>query len=204
MVTIRDNREVAVRIISVANSVTGAERGAIFLTDGETGRLSLRAAKNLTRESLESPGFAGSLELIEQAFDTGKVRFWEFASDQPEAPSSQETIRSCICVPLSLRDQVIGVLYHDNRLFKSAFREEDLDILGYFAAQAAIAMDNAMAYETLRKMYQKQVEEKQYLQEQHLESLHFEEIVGESPAIRPRLRPYRLGVRDGRHRTHIG
>jgi len=184
MVTIRDNREVAVRIISLANSVTGAERGAIFLTDGETGRLTLRAAKNLTRESLESPGFAGSLELIEQTFRTGKVRFLEFESNKAETPSSEETIRSCICVPLSLRDQVIGVLYHDNRLFKSAFRQEDLDILGYFAAQAAIAMDNAMAYETLREMYQKQVEEKQYLEEQHLESLHFEEIVGESPAIR--------------------
>ncbi|MBU1276174.1 MAG: sigma 54-interacting transcriptional regulator [Proteobacteria bacterium] len=184
MVTIRDNREVAVRIISLANSVTGAERGAIFLADGETGRLNLRAAKNLTRESLESHGFAGSMDLIEQTFRTGKVRFLEFESNKPESLSSEETIRSCICVPLSLREQVIGVLYHDNRLFKSAFRQEDLDILGYFAAQAAIAMDNAMAYETLREMYQKQVEEKQYLEEQHLESLHFEEIVGESPAIR--------------------
>ncbi|MCF8032373.1 MAG: sigma 54-interacting transcriptional regulator [Desulfarculaceae bacterium] len=183
MVTIRDNREVAVRIISLANSVTGAERGAIFLTDGETGRLSLRAAKNLTRESLESPGFAASLDLIEQTFRAGKVRFLEFEPNQPDTPSLEETIRSCICVPLCLRDQVIGVLYHDNRLFKSAFRQEDLDILGYFAAQAAIAMDNAMAYETLREMYQKQVEEKQYLEEQHLETLHFEEIVGESPAM---------------------
>ena len=184
MVTIRDNREVAVRIISVANSVTGAERGAIFMTDGEGGRLQLRAAKNLTRESLESPGFARSMERIEQTLRTGKVCYQEFASDRQEALSTRETIRSCICVPLGLRDQVIGVLYHDNRLFKSAFHEEDLDILGYFAAQAAIAMDNAMAYETLRELYQKQVEEKQYLQEQHMESLHFEEIVGETSAIR--------------------
>ncbi len=184
MVTIRDNREVAIKIISVANSVTGAERGAIFLMDGETGRLKLRAAKNLTWESLENPCFAQSMELIEKTFQTGKGNFLELEANKQGAACSQETIRSCICAPMCLRDQVIGVLYHDNRLFESAFKEDDLDILGYFAAQAAIAMDNAKAYESLREMYQKQVEEKQYFEEQHLESLHFEEIVGKTPAIR--------------------
>ena len=184
MVTIRDNRELAIKIISVANNVTGAERGAIFVMDQKTNSLKLRAAKNLTWESLENPGFAQSMALIQQTFSSGKGSFLELESSKQGVPPSQETIRSCICAPMCLRDQVIGVLYHDNRLFESAFREEDLDILGYFAAQAAIAMDNATAYESLRKMYQKQVEEKQYFEEQHLESLHFEEIVGKTPAIR--------------------
>ena len=85
---------------------------------------------------------------------------------------------------MTLRDEVIGVLYHDNRLFRSAFDENDLEVLDYFAAQAAIAMDNARAYETLQNMYQRQKEEKQYFEEQFLESLDFEDIVGKSAAIR--------------------
>ncbi|MBU2549352.1 MAG: sigma 54-interacting transcriptional regulator [Proteobacteria bacterium] len=184
MVTIRDNREVAVRIISAVNRVTGAERGAMFLRDGQKERLTLRAAKNLTPESLAAPDFQAPMNIIEQTFRSGRGRVLELDPVRADASPAREAIRSCVCVPMTLRNQVIGVLYHDNRLFRSAFREDDLEILGYFAAQAAIAMDNAQAYEILQEMFRRQREEKQYFEEQYLESLNFEDIVGKSPAIR--------------------
>ena len=84
---------------------------------------------------------------------------------------------------MTLRNKVVGVLYHDNRFFQSVFRKEDLEILGYFAAQAAIAMENAQAYDFLQQTVKKQKEEKQYFEEQYLESLNFEDIIGKSRAI---------------------
>ena len=84
---------------------------------------------------------------------------------------------------MKIRDEVVGVLYHDNHLIGSNFREEDLEILEYFSALAAIAMDNAEAYEKIQHLNQKLAEEKQYYQEQHLECVHFEEIIGKSKAI---------------------
>jgi GAF domain-containing protein len=47
------------------------------------------------------------------------------------------------------RDKMVGVLYHDNRLLSSAFKESDLKLLSYFASQAAFAMDNVKAYEEI-------------------------------------------------------
>jgi transcriptional regulator with GAF, ATPase, and Fis domain len=83
-----------------------------------------------------------------------------------------------------LRDKVVGVLYHDNRLLSSAFRESDLELLAYFAALAAFAMDNARAYEEIQRLNQKLEEEKLYYEEQHLQNLHFEDIIGKSPTIK--------------------
>ncbi len=183
MVTIRDNREVAVRIVSAANSVTGAERGAMFLVDESEKSLTLRAAKNLTAENMTSPDFAVPMNIIEQTFQSGRSLVLDLESNRNDVPN-QKTIRSCICVPMTLRNKVVGVLYHDNRFFQSVFQEKDLEILGYFAAQAAIAMENSQAYEILQKTVQKQKEEKEYFEEQYLESLNFEDMVGKSRAIR--------------------
>jgi transcriptional regulator with GAF, ATPase, and Fis domain len=82
-----------------------------------------------------------------------------------------------------LRDQVVGILYHDNRLLKNAFKESDLKLLAYFAAQAAIAMDNARAYEEINRLNCKLTEEKLYYEEENLQHTHFEDFIGESPAI---------------------
>ena len=84
---------------------------------------------------------------------------------------------------MKIRGKVTGVLYHDNRLFFSVFEKRDMDILNYFAAQAAIALDNARAWEALSSMYDQQQREKQYYKDQYLESIHFEELIGKSPAL---------------------
>lgn len=182
MVTLRDNREVAVRIVSAANSVTGAERGAMFLLDESGKDLTLRAAINLTRENLTSPDFSFSMRIIKKTFNSGRSFVLDLESKKTDIPVPT-TIRSVICVPMTLRNKIIGVLYHDNRFFQSVFRKEDLEVLGYFAAQAAIAMENAQAYDFLQQTVKKQQEEKQYLEEQYLESLNFEDIIGKSRAV---------------------
>jgi transcriptional regulator with GAF, ATPase, and Fis domain len=187
LVTIKENRELVKRIISTAIAITGAERGAIFLADpkgsGSRADLTLRASKNLTQEDVDGPSFSASLEVIRQTAITGEGRIVRKRSEGESVPPSRGSIRACICVPMKRRDEVVGVLYHDNRLLGSSFRESDLEILGYFSALATIAMDNAEAYEEIRNLNERLAEEKQYYQEQHLESAHFEEIVGKSRAI---------------------
>jgi formate hydrogenlyase transcriptional activator len=178
VVTIRDNKDLVQNIISTVNLVTGAERGAIFLQeDGTTGlKLHLRASKNLTSHDVMQPTFKASMKLIEEVSQSGKGRI--------SRSSSKDNISSCICVPMILKDRVMGVLYHDNRLFRNAFQESDLELLDHFAAQAAFALENLRAYEEIERLNQKLSEEKRYYEEQHLEKAHFEEIIGQSPAIK--------------------
>jgi transcriptional regulator with GAF, ATPase, and Fis domain len=186
VVTIREYKDLVQRIISTVNGITGAERGAIFLLDTETEapRLVLRASKNLTPDQMEHPGFSSSMQLIEEVAREGRGRVMGINSQEASGTTAAEAIRSRICVPMILRDKTVGVLYHDNRLLSSAFKETDLEVLSYFAALAAFALDNAKAYEEITRLNTKLSEENRYYKEEHLLNLHFEDIVGESPSIR--------------------
>jgi formate hydrogenlyase transcriptional activator len=186
VVTIRDNKEVAQHILSTGNRLTGAERGAIFLLETDTSppKLKLRASRNLTAEQISHPSFSSSMKMIEEVALAVKGHIFEMSSTDHLHSSSMENIRSRICVPMIFKGKTKGVLYHDNRLLSSIFRESDLELLAHFAALAAFALDNASAYEEIQRLNQKLGEEKLYFEEQHLKTLHFEEIVGESSAIK--------------------
>ncbi|MBI5250986.1 MAG: sigma 54-interacting transcriptional regulator, partial [Desulfomonile tiedjei] len=186
VVTIREFKDLVQHIISTVNGITRAERGAIFLfTDGsDPPKLILRASKNLTQEQVEHPYFASSMKMIEEAAEKGQGLVMGINSEESAATFSPEIIRSRICVPMILREKTVGVLYHDNRLLSSAFKESDLELLSYFAALAAFALDNARAYEEIKRLNTKLSEENLYYKEEHLQNLHFEDIVGESPGIR--------------------
>jgi formate hydrogenlyase transcriptional activator len=186
VVTIRDNKDLVQGIISTVNRITGAERGAIFLLEDHTNppKLLLRASKTLTSDQIKHAGFASSMEMIEEVARAGKGRILGIGLQKKQEILDREIIRSRICVPMILRGTTVGVLYHDNRLLSSAFKESDLELLSYFAALAAFALDNARAYEEINRLNWNLNEENLYYKEEHLQNLHFEDIVGESPAIR--------------------
>lgn len=61
--------------------------------------------------------------------------------------------RNLIGVPMTIRDEVIGVVEVVNRRSNRHFTEEDLSILESIAAQAAVAIDNAQLYQKLESSY---------------------------------------------------
>ncbi|MCP4756136.1 MAG: GAF domain-containing protein [Proteobacteria bacterium] len=184
LATIRDGKSLVGRIISTANRFTGAERGAIFLVEKDPDRIVLRASKNLTSEDIASPNFNDSMKVIMETSRSGEGRETAFDSAAEKKQPAGDFVGSCICVPMILRNNAFGVLYHDHLDSKKGFKSADLEVLNYFAAQAAIAMDNAQAYKTLEEVVEKQKEEKRYYREQYLENLSFDDIVGKSPAIK--------------------
>ena len=185
VVEIRDIKKVAQRILSAVIKITGAERGAVFLFPVESQRdeIELLAATNLTREDMEKPDFELSIQIIRETAKSGRERMDTVEGSQDQGVRN-DAIKSRICVPLLLRGRTIGVLYHDNRLFQSTFKKQDLKILSYFASLAAISLDNAQAYEKIRSLNRRLYEEKNYLEEQQLEHLQFDDFVAVSPAIK--------------------
>ncbi len=63
-------------------------------------------------------------------------------------------LRSILCVPLKVKDDLIGVIYVDNKARAGIFRQEDMILLAAFADQAAVALDNARLIEDLQKSNQ--------------------------------------------------
>ena len=185
VVTIKDDKELIQHILVTANRLTGAERAAIFLHDqqAEQERFNLRGSKNLTYEQINHPSFRSSMDLINEVIVEGKGHIVGAQADAGALDRKEDTILSRICVPMTLRNKVVGVLYHDNRLLSSVFEESDLGLLSYFAAQAAFAIDNARAYKEIKRLNQKLTQEKIYFEEQQVKRLHFDEIVGDSPPM---------------------
>jgi formate hydrogenlyase transcriptional activator len=96
-------------------------------------------------------------------------------------------VRTVCCFPLVNRGRKLGALGLAS-LTEDGFPPNDLDLLSQIAAQLAIAVDNARAYDEIAKLKDRLAKEKLYLEEE-LQSVHnFGEIVGHSPALRQVLK----------------
>lgn len=62
-------------------------------------------------------------------------------------------IKSLICVPLAVRDEIIGTMSVVNKVDQSTYYSEDMDWLTTIAAQASFAIKNAKLHEEQQKVY---------------------------------------------------
>ena len=144
-----DRNELLNSILNNARSVLpGAQRGSVHLFDEQAQRLQLEVYTHqypytaVTALSLKpGEGIAGSV------FESGEPLVVNDARldprykpiDHPEVPLH----RAMICVPLRLKEQVIGSLCLSNIDLAGVFHEDDLTVLSAFADQATIAIENA-------------------------------------------------------------
>ncbi|MDQ3815511.1 MAG: CHASE2 domain-containing protein [Armatimonadota bacterium] len=63
----------------------------------------------------------------------------------------QFTTKSILCVPLRVRDKMLGVIEVINRLDGSPFTEDDVELLSAVANQAAVVLENSRLYEMLNE-----------------------------------------------------
>jgi signal transduction histidine kinase len=138
------------QVMDAVIQLTGAERGAVMLFDEAAGGLDLRAARNLERESLSKKEMEYSRTVVETVARTGKAVLTTNAQTDPRFSEQrsvmQFSLRSVLCVPLKVKDRILGVIYADNRARTGLFSERDRDLLAAFAVQAAIAIENARLY----------------------------------------------------------
>lgn len=134
--------------------LTQAERGFLMLRD-DSGQMSTRIARNWEQESLNESKYAVSRTVIQRVIETGEAILTTNAQEDPRFGRQESIIafnlRSILCVPLKVKNDLIGVIYTDNRIRSGIFTESERDLLGAFANQAAIAIDNARLFASLRR-----------------------------------------------------
>ncbi len=147
-------REVLNRAMDIIIQVTNAERGFLMLAD-ERNRLTFQVARNMDRETIGSPTFQVSRSVIDHVAASGQPVVTTDAQHDPRFSDQDSVVslslRSILCTPLKARDRLIGVVYVDNRLHAGMFSHADLDALRAFADQAAIAIENARLFESVRQ-----------------------------------------------------
>ncbi len=63
--------------------------------------------------------------------------------------------KSILCVPLKIKERIIGVMEAINEVGRGYFVEEDREIFEAFASQAAIAIENARLFQNLKREKEK-------------------------------------------------
>jgi Nif-specific regulatory protein len=136
-------------------ALTGVDRA--FLLLAETNR-QLRIEKGFDRKlgHLDSnSNSAVSMTYARRALEDGKLQWIDETLDGEkfrEPGSSMESLhlKFIVCVPMvTIQAGTIGVLYLDSQRPESLMVPEDREILGAFATQAAVAIENARLHKDL-------------------------------------------------------
>lgn len=143
-----DLDEVLNRVMDEVIVVTRAERGFVMLHEADG--LSFRVARGIDQTTISDPAFQISRSVIERVASEGQPVLTSDAQTDVRFNMRQSVmilgLRSILCVPLKIKDKILGALYVDNRMQAGIFFESDLELLNAIAASAAIAIENARLY----------------------------------------------------------
>ena len=134
--------------------LTGAERGFLMLRDAH-GQMSTHMARNWEQESINVTELTVSRTIIQRVIESGEAILTTNAQEDPRFGGHDSIVaynlRSILCTPLKVKSELIGVIYADNRIRSGIFNEAERELLSVFANQAAIAIENARLFASVRR-----------------------------------------------------
>jgi transcriptional regulator with GAF, ATPase, and Fis domain len=132
--------------------VTRADKGFLILM--ENNELRIKVARNIARENIEDAVERVSDSIIAKVIQSKRPLIISDALDDPQFKSSESVVNlkllSIMCVPLTHRGDVFGLIYLGNDRLVNRFETETLDLLTIFASQASLLLQNAMLVNELR------------------------------------------------------
>ncbi len=142
-------------IVQAATELTATEACSIMLIDKHTGELRFAEATGGVTQDLKK--ITVPLENSIGGFVIRKRRPLLIRDVKNDPHWHGETMdfdtRSILGVPLSVRDEVIGVLEVINKISEEGFNEDDVQIATTLGSQAAIAIENARLMDELQHAY---------------------------------------------------
>ncbi|MBU0490694.1 MAG: GAF domain-containing sensor histidine kinase [Chloroflexi bacterium] len=143
-------------IMRLTSEVMEAEASSLWLIDEKAQELVFEYAHGGQREALRQyrmpmdQGIAGWVATHNEPVLSNNVSQDERFNQRVDVRTGYLT-HSILCVPLRIKGKAIGVLQVLNRLDDEGFTESDLNLLNILAAEAAISIENARLYRSLRE-----------------------------------------------------
>lgn len=130
-----------------------AERGFLMLKQPD-GIMKVEIARGIDQINLEEETFKVSLTIVNKVASTGDAILTTNAQEDPRFENQMSVaayqLRSILCAPLKIKDELIGVIYVDNRARSGIFQKKDLGLIRAFSDQAAVAINNAQLFDDLQ------------------------------------------------------
>jgi GAF domain-containing protein len=157
-VLVRQDQELLQSIVDAAAKIFGAAAASIALVDETQQQLVFKVATGAGKENvigLSIPldhGLAGYVAMTGQPISVRDVQ-QDARFNQDFASSTGYIPRSILATPLLVEDRVIGVMEVLDKIDAPSFGMRDMDLLGMFARQAAIAIHQLQQYNRLEEAF---------------------------------------------------
>jgi len=164
-----DLEPLLMNILQSAVDILTCEAGSLLLVDEVTEELVFRVVVSpvandlLNRRLPPGSGVVGKAVKTRQPIivnDVSRSAEWYSKTDQ----TTGFVTRALLVIPLIVKDRVIGVIEVINKRDGSPFTQDDEDLLSAFAAQSAVAIENARLYTLTDQALAARVEELSVMQ----------------------------------------
>ncbi|RJR27258.1 MAG: sigma-54-dependent Fis family transcriptional regulator [Candidatus Latescibacterota bacterium] len=181
-----DLDEVLEKIVDSTIHLADTDRGFLMLA-AESGALEFRIARDREKRSLAEDDFTVSRSIVNDVARSAEPLFISNILDYERFKDQKSVIdlnlQRAVCVPLTIGDSVIGVIYTDANRVSSVFAPEDMSVIGAFASQAAIAIENAKLHGKLVVSRESLAQENLQLREELSGRYQFSGIIGHSKTM---------------------
>jgi len=137
-------------VLDLAMEVTHADRGFLMMKDEETDELKVQVIRDTSGKISQS---SPSMSIARRAAIDGEPVLMS-DSDHDSKYGKRESvimqrIETAMCVPLQIKNEIIGSLYVDSKSETINFNEEDLEMFHSMASQAAMAIHNVRLHQRM-------------------------------------------------------
>lgn len=154
-----DKKKVLHEVLISSRKLLKAKKGSIMLLDKDKSELRIEVAYGLSRKIKQSArpklgeGIAGKVAL------EGQPRLMEKGIRVSDSKSEKEAreIPSAICVPVKIKEKIIGVINVSEHENGDNFTKASVDLLMMLANQAAIALENARLLQDLQELFDESI-----------------------------------------------
>jgi len=153
-----DHKEIRRRAMQAATQLMKAEAGSLLLVDEGKRQLHFEVALSDREEDIKmiplnfGEGIAGCVAQSGNPLIVNSPkkdhRFFKGVDERTDFKT-----RNIICVPVKVKEKIIGVLEAINKQERGGFNKEDLSLFISLADQVAIALDNSRLYQELEEMF---------------------------------------------------
>ena len=150
------NRDLLQSIVDAAARIFGAAAASIALVDEQQQALEFKVAYGVGNEDVVGmripldKGLAGYVAMTGQPIAISNVQ-QDSRFNQEFAKSTGYVPRSILATPLLRGDHVIGVMEVLDKINAPSFGMQDMELLGMFAQQAAIAIHQSQQYDLINE-----------------------------------------------------
>lgn len=138
-------------IVEKATQLLKAEQGSLMLLDldQETTELFVKAKKSIDAIIKENMRMHKGEGIAGKVFETGEPLLVEDIEKDPRINQQNKPrykTKSFVSIPLKIEDRVAGVLNISDKTTGEVFKENDLRLIQFFAANASIAIERSLLY----------------------------------------------------------